>query len=217
MHNEQYLVESSCYISLLKNKTLQESYNSIYSTYLKEGINPKLALRLLKEEAKKNPEIIEKLYRKLKWRLQNLKEKNDPTLTKMIKDIVDNSDEKHFKSDLTKLLKYMVSSGSLKESKYDDTFSKALDVYDSCIKKGKEHSEAALRSIISIPFNLKSNPGEFSTKVFKVFSFFIILALIGGLAAGLTLGGYKFIVPFVVAILSLILTGGRYYYIVTFY
>jgi len=217
MHNENYLLESSFYISLLTNRTLKESYSSIYNKYLTEGIHPRLATKLLYEEVKKNQAIIDKLYRKLKWRLQNMKSKNDPKLTKMVKDIVDKSDESRFEKDLVKLLQYMITIDALKESKYQDTLDKVLDVYDGCINKGKTHEESALRALISIPFVLKGTPSDTSIKVFKVLGLITILVLLCGLINGILFGGYMFIFPLIVAILSLIISGGRYYLIVSFY
>lgn len=150
------LSECAVYMTLINHKSVQKNYIDLKRASLTEGIDIGIVKSLLLNEIKareSDPDRIKKLYRKLSYRLNNLKIKKDKALEHMVILILE--EDSDFERKATELVEYLYDKKELKgwESK-DIIINRCLDIYYDSISKNKTHTEAALRALISIPFKI---------------------------------------------------------------
>lgn len=169
------------YMSLINGKTIKENYTDLQKFSLQEGakLNYRLLENKLLSEIKAHstdPEKIKKLYRRVQYRIRNLKGfKEDVYLQHMVEVLVE--DESDFERKITELVEYLHSKKHLKFGRKPSTvIDECCDIYYEVISRGKSHREAALRALISIPFRMMGHLG-------KKTRWIIIVTLLGLLAA----------------------------------
>ena len=150
------LSECAVYMTLINHKSVQKNYIDLKKASFKEGIDIGIVKSLLLNEIKareSDPDRIKKLYRKLSYRLNNLKIKKDKALEHMVILILEENSD--FERKVTELVEYLSSNKELKGFESKNTIiDRCLEIYYDAISKNKSHQEAALRSLLSIPFKI---------------------------------------------------------------
>ena len=173
------LSECSVYMTLINHKPIQQNYKELKQKVMTEGVNPRLVRSVLLNEIKaraNDPDRVKKLYRRLSYRLNNLKKKKDPVLEHMALVIL--NEETDFETRVAEMVEYLYSNKELKgwESK-DTIINRCVDIYYTATSRKQNHQEAALRALISIPFKLVT---KFDcTKLLKYGGILLILGLFG--------------------------------------
>ena len=142
--------------TLINHKSVQKNYIDFKRTNLTEGIDIGIVKSLLLNEIKareSDPDRIKKLYRKLSYRLNNLKIKKDKALEHMVILILE--EDSDFERKVTEMVEYLSSNKELKGFESKNTIiDRCLEIYYDAISRNKTHQEAALRSLLSIPFKI---------------------------------------------------------------